>query len=265
MWLSYYSSIFNPARVKLKAMRAEMPVRHWPTLPETKVIDQLIDQAPRRVAEMVQHRENAAVTAVDFLPERRDLPSLRAAARSCEGCPLYADARQTVFGEGPANAKLVLVGEQPGDEEDRTGRPFVGPAGQLLDEILRAAGIDREKVYLTNAVKHFNYVQRGKRRLHKKPRRIEVVACRAWLESELVTIRPHAVVCLGATAATSLISPSFRVSEERGSVVPTRWCSQTIATYHPSAILRARDGEDAATKRAAMIADLKLAQSILRP
>ena len=179
------------------------------------------------------------------------------------GRPLHADATQTVFGEGPADAKLVLVGEQPGDEEDRAGKPFVGPAGRLLDEILRAAEIDREKVYLTNAVKHFSYMQRGKRRLHKKPRRIEVVSCRAWLESELLTIRPQAVVCLGATAATSLISPSFRVAEERGKVTPTQWCSQTIATYHPSAILRARDDEDATTKRAAMIADLQLAQSLL--
>ena len=157
----------------------------------------------------------------------------------------------------------MLVGEQPGDEEDRAGKPFVGPAGRLLDEILRAAEIDREKVYLTNAVKHFSYVQRGKRRLHKKPRRIEVVSCRAWLESELVTIRPQAVVCLGATAATSLISPSFRLTEERGRVIPTKWCSQTIATYHPSAILRARDERDAAAKRAAMIADLQLAHSRL--
>jgi DNA polymerase len=240
-----------------------MPVRHWPTLPETKVIEELIDQAPQRVAEMIRRREHAAPTAMDFLPDCRDLPSLQAAARRCEGCLLHADATQTVFGEGPPDAKLVLIGEQPGDEEDRAGKPFVGPAGRLLDEILRAAEIDREKVYLTNAVKHFSYVQRGKRRLHKKPRRIEVVSCRAWLESELLTIRPEAVVCLGATAAASLISPSFRVTEERGKVIPTKWCSQTIATYHPSAILRARADEDAATKRAAMIADVQLAQSLL--
>jgi DNA polymerase len=264
MWLSYYSATFNPARVKLKTMQAEMPLRHWPTLPETKVIDQLIDQAPQRVTEMVRHRENAALTAVDFLPDRPDLPSLQAAARECEGCLLHIHATQTVFGEGPADAKLVLVGEQPGDEEDRAGKPFVGPAGRLLDEILKAAEIDREKVYLTNAVKHFSYVQRGKRRLHKKPRRIEVVSCRAWLESELVTIRPQAVVCLGATAANSLIAPSFRLTEKRGRVIPTKWCSQTIATYHPSAILRARNDEDAAPKRAAMIADLQLARSLLK-
>jgi DNA polymerase len=263
MWLSYYSATFNPARVNLKAMRAEMPVRHWPTLPETKVIDQLIDQAPQRVSEMVRHRENAGLTAVDFLPDRRELQSLQAAARKCEGCRLHANATQTVFGEGPTDAKLVLVGEQPGDEEDRAGKPFVGPAGRLLDEILRAAEIDRGNVYLTNAVKHFSYVQRGKRRLHKKPRRIEVVSCRAWLESELVTIRPQALVCLGVTAATSLISPSCRLTEERGRIIPTKWCSQTIATYHPSAILRARDERDAAAKRAALIADLQLAHSRL--
>jgi DNA polymerase len=263
MWLSYYSATFNPARVKLKAMRAEMPVRHWPTLPETKIIDELIDQAPQRAAELGRQRTNASPTAVDFLPDLRDLPSLRAAARKCEGCPLHADATQAVFGEGPADAKLVLVGEQPGDEEDRAGRPFIGPAGRLLDEILRVAEIDRGKVYVTNAVKHFSHVQRGKRRLHNKPRRIEVVSCRAWLEAELMTICPQVVVCLGATAATSLIFPSFRISEQRGNLIPTRWCSQTIATYHPSAILRARDERDAAAKRAAIIADLQLAQSLL--
>ncbi len=263
MWLSYYRATFNPARVKLKAMRAEMPVRHWPTLPETRVIAELLDQAPQRVAEMVRHRENSALTAADFLPGDRDLPSLRAAVQGCQGCPLYSDATQSVFGEGPADAKLVLVGEQPGDEEDQLGRPFVGPAGQLLDELLAAARIDRDEVYLTNAVKHFRHVRQAKRRLHKKPRRIEVVSCRAWLESELAAIRPQVVVCLGATAATSLISPSFRVSKDRGTVISITLCSQTIATYHPSAILRARDDEDARSKRAVLIADLKLARSLL--
>jgi DNA polymerase len=262
MWLSYYGAVFNPARVKRKAMRAELPLRHWPTLPETKIIERLIDQAPQRVAEMVRHSEKTAVTALDFLPDCRALPSLQAAARNCQGCPLHADATQTVFGEGPADARIALVGEQPGDEEDQAGRPFVGPAGRLLDEILRAADIDRKTVYLTNAVKHYGHVPRGKRRLHKKPRRIEVASCRAWLENELLTIRPEVVVCLGVTAAGNLISPSFRVSEDRGRVTPTAWCPQTIATYHPAAILRARDDEDAATKRAAMIADLRLARSL---
>jgi DNA polymerase len=263
MWLSYYASTFNPARVKLRAMQAEMPLRHWPTLPETQIIDQLIETAPQRVAEMVVDRDHSAATSTDFLPVHRDLPSLRAAAHGCEGCSLHAGATQTVFGEGPADARLVLVGEQPGDEEDRAGRPFVGPAGRLLDEILQAAEMDRNQVYLTNAVKHFSYVKRGKRRLHKKPSRIEVVSCRAWLENELLTIRPQAIVCLGATAARSLISPSFRIAEERGRVIPTQWCAQTLATYHPSAILRALDDDAAKTRRSAMVEDLLLAKSLL--
>jgi DNA polymerase len=263
MWLTYYGATFNPARVKLKAMRAEMPLRHWPTLPETQVIHRLLDEAPQRVAEMVAYREASSETATVFLPGERDLPSLGSAARSCQACPLHANATQTVFGEGPPDARLVLVGEQPGDEEDRSGRPFVGPAGRLLDEILRAAEIRRDEIYLTNAVKHFKYVRRGKRRLHNKPNRTEIVACQAWLESELTTIRPRVLVCLGATAATSLISPTVRIGERRGEVVATRWSPQTIATYHPSAILRARDEAAARAKRGQLLADLQLARSLL--
>jgi DNA polymerase len=168
-----------------------------------------------------------------------------------------------VFGEGPQNAKLVLVGEQPGDEEDRCGRPFVGPAGCLLDDAMRQVGIERSEVYMTNSVKHFKYEERGKRRLHRKPNRTEVVSCRAWLERELQSIGPQVVVCLGATAAESVISFSWRVSRERGRIVPTTWCAQTIATYHPSAILRSRLQGQADAKRQALIDDLQLAKSLL--
>jgi DNA polymerase len=259
LWLTYYGSIFNPARIKLKAMRKEMPVRHWPTLPETRIIDDLLAEAPARVAEMARHREGWATTARDFLPERRDLQSLREAAASCQGCPLFANATQCVFGEGPGQAKLVLVGEQPGDEEDLAGRPFVGPAGRLLMELLAEAGIEREEVYMTNAVKHFGHEVRGKRRLHKKPKRLEVVSCRAWLESELAAIRPRVVLALGATAAGSLISPSFRLTESRGQVLRSDFCEQTIVTFHPSAVLRTPDEQLASEKRAAIVADLRLA------
>jgi DNA polymerase len=259
LWLTYYSSIFNPARIKIVAMKREMPVRHWATLPETAIIDELLAAAPERVAEMARHQEGWATTGVDFLPEERDLESLRAAADCCQGCPLFANATQTVFGEGPRDARLVIVGEQPGDEEDLAGRPFVGPAGRLLDELLAEAGIDRREVYLTNAVKHFGHEQRGKRRLHKKPGRLEVVSCRAWLESELAVIGPQVVVAMGATAASSLISPSFKLTADRGQVVPSEFCERTLATFHPSAVLRTSHPAAAEEKRAAIVADLKLA------
>jgi uracil-DNA glycosylase len=262
LWLTYYGSIFNPARIKIGATKREMPVRHWATLPETAIIDELLAAAPERVAEMARHQEGWATTAVDFLPQERDLESLRAAADCCQGCPLFANATQTVFGEGPSDARLVIVGEQPGDEEDLAGRPFVGPAGRLLDELLVEAGIDRRDVYLTNAVKHFGHEQRGKRRLHKKPGRLEVVSCRAWLESELAEIRPQVVVAMGVTAAGSLISPSFKLTEGRGQAIRSEFCEQTIATFHPSAVLRTPDPAGAEAKRAAIVADLKLAWAL---
>jgi probable DNA metabolism protein len=262
MWKSYYASTFNPARIKLKAMKAEMPRRYWPALPETEIIDEMLAAAPKRVAEMATSHENWSVSAADFLPENQDLESLRLAAQGCQGCPLYTDATQTVFGEGPPDARLVLIGEQPGDEEDLAGRPFVGPAGRVLNGVLREVGVDRKQVYMTNAVKHFKHVQRGKKRLHEKPKRIEVVSCRAWLERELVALAPQVVVCLGATAASCLISPSWQISKQRGHVVETQWCSQTLATYHPSAILRSQDERGANAKRKAMVEDLQLALSL---
>jgi probable DNA metabolism protein len=259
LWLTYYGAIFNPARIKLKAMRKEMPVRHWPTLPETRIIDELLAAAPARVAQMHTYQEGWSRSAVDYLPVDRSLASLRAAAACCEGCPLFEPATQTVFGEGNPAAKLVLVGEQPGDEEDRAGRPFVGPAGRLLDELLGEAGIARSEVYLTNSVKHFSHEERGKRRLHKKPRRLEVASCRAWLESELAAIAPRVIVALGATAAASLISPAFRLTDGRGKVVATELCKQTIATFHPSAILRTPDMVQSEAKRSRLVKDLRQA------
>jgi DNA polymerase len=193
------------------------------------------------------------------------LSHLKEAAACCQGCPLFADATQTVFGEGPPDARIVFIGEQPGDEEDRAGRPFVGPAGRLLAELMQEVGLPRDEVYMTNAVKHFGHMVRGRRRIHKKPRRIDVVSCRAWLEGELAAIRPEVAVCLGATAATSLISPAFRISLERGAVWKTDYCERTIATYHPSAILRAASPEAAAEIRAAIIKDLTTAKRIVGP
>jgi DNA polymerase len=168
----------------------------------------------------------------------RDLDQLRAAAQACRGCELYQDATQVVFGEGPQHAKVVMVGEQPGDEEDQKGHPFVGPSGRLLSKAMHEAGLDREKIYVTNAVKHFKFIERGKRRIHAKPSGIEISACRPWLEAELASIEPELVVCLGATAAQSLMGLSFRITKERGKFFPHRLAKQLVATVHPSAILR---------------------------
>ena len=197
-------------------------------------------------------------SAADFLPVQKDLTSLKEAARGCRGCALYEQASQVVFGEGNEQARIMLVGEQPGDKEDLQGRPFVGPAGQLLDKCLVAAGIDRSTVYVTNAVKHFKWEPRGKLRLHKKPNSLEITACRPWLESEISAIRPHLIVCLGATAAQSLLGAKFRLTQHRGEVVSTPFGAVT-ATIHPSAILRMTDPTEKEEEMANLISDLKAA------
>ncbi|MFC9440338.1 UdgX family uracil-DNA binding protein [Nocardia sp. NPDC057030] len=198
--------------------------------------------------------------ADEFVPDTEDLATLRAASGGCRGCDLYRHATQTVFGEGPADAAAVLVGEQPGDQEDKQGHPFVGPAGHLLDRALVDAGLERDTLYLTNAVKHFKFVERGKRRIHKTPGRTEVVACSAWVTAELALIRPKLVVCLGAIAAQAVIERSFKVSEQRGQVVSLP-DYRAIATVHPSAVLRAPDRAEA---YAAFVDDLKQVRAELR-
>jgi uracil-DNA glycosylase family protein len=203
-------------------------------------------------------------SAADFLPSQKNLASLRRAAEGCRGCPLYADATQAVFGEGPDSARVMMVGEQPGDQEDRQGRPFVGPAGRMLDEILAEVGIPREKVYLTNAVKHFKWTPRGKRRIHAKPTVREVRACRPWLEAELAALRPPILVCLGATAAQDLLGSDFKLTERRGTPFASDWAEWTLATYHPSAVLRAQQVEGGEELRQAFTADLELVARKLR-
>lgn len=178
------------------------------------------------------------VSAAEWVPTTNDLTKLKAAAPACRGCDLYQHATQVVFGTGPRDAKVVMVGEQPGDEEDRKGAPFVGPAGRLLSKAMHEAGLDREKIYVTNAVKHFKFVERGKRRIHAKPSGIQISACRPWLEAELAAIEPELVVCLGATAAQSLMGPAFRITKERGNFFPHSLAKEIVATVHPSAILR---------------------------
>ena len=190
-------------------------------------------------------------SAADFIPPRPTLPKLRAAAAGCRGCDLWLDATQTVFGEGAGHAAVMFVGEQPGDQEDRVGRPFVGPAGRLFDEALEAAAIDRDLVYVTNAVKHFKFVRRElvKRRLHKKPNAAEVRACKPWLQEEIRLIAPRLVVALGSTAAQALLGNAFRVTQHRGEVVPSEWAGPVLATVHPSSVLRAPDEYRADARR----------------
>jgi uracil-DNA glycosylase family protein len=202
-------------------------------------------------------------TAAEYLPERLSLSSLREAAAKCQACPLWRTATQTVFGDGAARSELMLVGEQPGDREDREGHPFVGPAGRLLDECLEEAGIDRTRAYVTNVVKHFKWQARGKRRIHAKPAWSEIAACRPWLDAELTVVKPDVLVCLGATAAQALLGKSFRVTRERGRPVESDLAPSVLATIHPSAILRA-DAETRERERTAFVDDLKVAASLLR-
>jgi uracil-DNA glycosylase len=194
--------------------------------------------------------------ARDLIPERPDLDALRAAAAGCTACDLHRDATQTVFGEGTTGAEVMLVGEQPGDGEDKAGRPFVGPAGRLLDEALEEAGIDRRLAYVTNVVKHFKFERRGRLRLHKKPNAEEVHACFPWLEAELRVVRPRVLVLLGATAAQALLGSSFRVSRQRGEFLDSDLAPRVLATVHPSSILRAPDDEARVLARKGFVADL---------
>lgn len=196
-------------------------------------------------------------------PHPRSLGQLREAAAGCTACPLHRDNKQTVFGEGPARARVVLVGEQPSDQEDKLGRPFVGPAGRLLDVCLREVGIRREEVYVTNAVKHFKHHRERTRRIHDKPNAAEIRACRPWLEAELDVVKPDILVCLGATAAKTIFGPAFKITEERGRLRVTPWAARTMATFHPSAILRALAHEGAGEIRRAFVDDLRKVRAAL--
>jgi len=202
------------------------------------------------------------VSAADFLPERLTLPALREAAAGCRGCHLWQVGTQTVFGEGAAGASGVFVGEQPGDQEDRAGKPFVGPAGRVFDEALEAAGIDRTSVYVTNAVKHFKWQARGKRRIHQKPNWTEMTACRPWLEAELAVVKPRVLVLLGATAAQSLLGRQFRVTQHRGELLESDLAEAVTATVHPSSILRGEPSEREASL-AAFVSDLTVVAKLL--
>jgi len=202
-------------------------------------------------------------SAATYVPEKPTLPRLRDASADCRACPLWETGTQTVFGEGTAGAEVMFVGEQPGDQEDRQGRPFVGPAGRVLDEALAEAGIDRDTTYVTNAVKHFKWVARGKRRIHAKPAWSELAACRPWLEAELAVVKPRVLVCLGATAAQSLLGKQFRVTKQRGEWVESDLAEYVTATIHPSSILRQQDDESRHREMRAFVDDLTLVASVL--
>lgn len=199
------------------------------------------------------------MTAADFIPAHGSLEELRDASKACQGCDLYRNATQTVFGEGPAKADLMLVGEQPGDKEDRAGSPFVGPAGRLLDDALEQVGLGRNAVYLSNVVKHFKWTPRGKRRIHQKPNAVEISACVPWLREEIARVEPKVLVCLGATAAQALLGRNFKVTHHRGEPVESDLAPCVMATVHPSSILRARDDEARRLEMKAFVQDLEAA------
>ncbi|HEY1683507.1 MAG TPA: UdgX family uracil-DNA binding protein [Tepidisphaeraceae bacterium] len=198
-------------------------------------------------------------SAADFLPARLSLPQLRTAVQTCHGCDLYCHATQAVFGEGKRGSTIMFVGEQPGDKEDLAGKPFVGPSGQLLDRTMEQAGIDRTQAYVTNAVKHFKFELRGKRRIHSKPSARQIAACRPWLEAEFKVVQPKLIVCLGATAAQSLLGPAFRITKERGKPIDDPKWGRLIATVHPSSVLRAPDAAAREQAAADFAKDLKVA------
>ena len=212
---------------------------------------------------MAKEDKTVAVSALQFLPARITMTSLREAAAHCQGCPLFQDATQTVFGQGRRTARVFLVGEQPGNDEDLAGKPFVGPAGRLLDQGLELAGIDRADAYVTNVVKHFKWVAKGKRRMHKTPSAREIAACLPWLEKEIELIKPEVLVCLGATASKALLGRDFKVSVQRGRDVPTGLAPHAVATVHPSSILRQLTTEDRHRELNRFAADLKVVAGLL--
>ncbi|MDP3693832.1 UdgX family uracil-DNA binding protein [Bradyrhizobium sp.] len=272
-WRRYYASIFNPARLKAKAMQKEMPKKYWRNLPEASLIKPLIEGAERLTGAMIanaataphkpQKRPEPAVPRQHPIPSG-DIATLREEAADCRACPLWKDATQTVFGEGPRQATLMLVGEQPGDREDLAGKPFVGPAGQMLDRALEQAGIARDKVYVTNAVKHFKFVPRGKIRLHQKPSASEIRACRPWYERELASIKPDLVVAMGATAAQTVFGRIMRINKTRGRLLDLDNGTKALATVHPSYLLRLPDADAKALEYQRFVDDLRIASAILR-
>lgn len=266
-WRVYYAHIFNPARLKIAAMKREMPMRYWKNLPESSLIPSLIEKAGARATQMIAAEPLEAArrsskilkqleAAKPVMPHAEGLDGLRREAEGCRRCPLWSNATQTVFGEGEADASLLFVGEQPGDKEDLAGRPFVGPAGQLFDRAMADAGLDRREAYVTNAVKHFKNEPRGKRRIHKSPNVSEINACRWWIEQEATLLKPKLTIAMGASAIRSLTGETHSVLKTRGQVLQSPFLGDVFVTVHPSFLLRLQDADDKAREYEAFVADL---------
>ncbi|MDP1914278.1 UdgX family uracil-DNA binding protein [Brevundimonas sp.] len=275
-WKTYYASTFNPARLKLKTMQGEMPKRYWNNLPEAALIRELTAQSSARTETMVAapasepnlrlaktlsriNRDHAFDEG--FIPS--SLEELGQAVQACRRCPLWRDATQGVCGSGARKARLMIVGEQPGDQEDLVGKPFVGPAGQVLDEALSAAGIDREDAFVTNAVKHFKHEPRGKRRIHKTPLVSEISACRWWLDAERRLTMPKVILTLGATAALGVLNRKVALTQERGEILTQLDGAHVVATVHPAYLLRLRDEAARIVERRRFVEDLKRVRALL--
>jgi DNA polymerase len=278
LWATYFKSIFNPARLKVKAMQKEMRKKYWRTLPETALIPGMIAGADEAARDMIARAATSAPAHHEKIQARHwkretisddegtsaaTIEEAREAAKNCRRCPLWRDATQTVFGEGPLDAEWVFVGEQPGDQEDLAGKPFVGPAGKVFDAILDDAEIDRTAVYVTNAVKHFKFEPRGKRRIHSKPNAGEIHACRWWLDHELAIIKPNLVVALGATAAQALLGRTVPVTRMRGETIEREDGLKVFITIHPSFILRIGDAREKEAERARFLADMCKARKLV--
>ena len=274
LWATYFTNIFNPARIKLGSMRQHMPLKYWKNMPETAQIPAMLEGAEARVRAMQAAGATQAPARAATITERYraampkapavigTLEEARAAVRHCTRCDLCRHATQAVFGEGPADARLMVVGEQPGDQEDLAGRPFVGPAGKVLDEVMQASGLDRGRAWMTNAVKHFKFTPRGKRRIHQSPDKGEVAACKWWLDLERDFVKPQLTLGLGATAAQALTGTGAGITRRRGTVEDTA-SGPVLLSWHPSYILRLPDAGRAAEARAELAEDLALARKLL--
>lgn len=275
-WKTYYASTFNPARLKTKMMQSEMPRRYWANLPEAALIPGMIREAEARLGTMVaapaspaNARLMKAIAPAVVRPEPvlapDSLPALSEAVQGCRRCPLWRDATQGVCGKGPERADLMIVGEQPGDQEDLAGEPFVGPAGQVLDAALAEVGLDRDQAWITNALKHFKHEPRGKRRLHRTPDAGEVEACRWWLDAERALVKPRLIVTLGATAALGVLGRKIAVTKERGLPIQLEDGTPVLPTVHPAYLLRLPDEVTRIAERARFIDDLRAARAMLDP
>lgn len=272
-WKTYFTSIFNPARLKVGAMMSEMPKKYWHNMPEAVEIPEMIARAREREHHMAQNavstphplsltlKAQNAKRAQEPAP-LESLEAARSAVQACTLCPLYCDASQAVFGRGPEDAKLMIIGEQPGDEEDIAGAPFVGPAGQVLNAALAGGGLNRDEIYITNAVKHFKFKARGKRRIHQRPNTQEIDHCRWWLKTEVKWVQPKVMVAMGATAARSILNKAVKISDVRGRALPMTEGRTLIITYHPSYILRVTSDAQKQAAQALLTQDLQRAHAL---